>query len=151
MLTINKLVAGSQFRRSELVLYTCLTMINRYLVFVAFVATFSGFASAEQGEGAMKLEQSVCGLKEPFIFWLWSNTAGSPDADRLAGLRNVEDVSLQTKDNRVLRGYKLQATGSEGQVTAPKGFLLVLQGNAILADQILKEFTHISSTVFITP
>ena len=85
----------------------------------------------------MKLEQSVCGLKEPFIFWLWSSQAGSPNANRLAGLRNVEDVSFETKDNRLLRGYKLKATDGEGQVAAPKGYLLVLQGNAMLADQIL--------------
>ena len=96
----------------------------------------------------MKLEQSVCGLKEPFIFWLWSSQAGSPNAGRLAGLRNVEDISFETKDNRILRGYKLKATGREGQVSSPKGYLLVLQGNAILADQIIDEFTHFSSAGF---
>ena len=96
----------------------------------------------------MKLEQSVCGLKEPFIFWLWSSQAGSPNADRLSGLRNVEDISFRTKDNRTLRGYKLKVTGIEGQVSSPKGYLLVLQGNAILADQIIDEFTHFSSAGF---
>ncbi len=96
----------------------------------------------------MELEQSVCGLKEPFLFWLWSNAAGSPDADRLAGLRNVEDISFTTKDNRILRGYKLKATGREGQASSPQGYLLVLQGNAILADQILDQFTHFSSAGF---
>ncbi len=93
----------------------------------------------------MKLEQSVCGLKEPLVFWLWSSMAGSPNADRVAALRNVEDISFQTKDNRVLRGYRLRATGAEGQVSSPKGYLLVMQGNAILADQIIDEFTHFSS------
>jgi len=96
----------------------------------------------------MKPEQIVCGLKEPFVFWLWSSLAGSPNADRLAGLRNVEDISFETKDNRTLRGYKLKATGSEGQASLPKGYLLVLQGNAILADQIIDEFTHFSSAGF---
>ena len=96
----------------------------------------------------MKPEQSVCGLKEPFIFWLWSSMAGSPNADRLTGLRNVEDISFETKDNRILRGYKLKATGREGQVSSPKGYLLVMQGNAILADQIIGEFSHFSSAGF---
>jgi len=114
----------------------------------SFLAMFSSFASAEQEDGDMKLEQSVCGLKEPFIFWLWSSQAGSPNADRMAGLRNVEDISFRTKDNRTLRGYKLKATGIEGQVSSPKGYLLVLQGNAILADQIIDEFTHFSSAGF---
>jgi len=84
----------------------------------------------------MKPEQIVCGLKEPFVFWLWSSLAGSPNADRLAGLRNVEDISFETKDNRTLRGYKLKATGSEGQASLPKGYLLVLQGNAIFISRV---------------
>jgi len=96
----------------------------------------------------MSLEQSVCGLKEPLVFWLWSSMAGSPNADRLARLRNVEDISFETKDNRTLRGYKLKATGSEGQLASPKGYLLVMQGNAILADQIIEEFSHFSSAGF---
>ena len=120
-------------------------MASRFIILFYFLAVFSSFASAEQEDGHMELEQSVCGLKEPFIFWLWSNMAGSPDADRLAGLKNVEDISFETKDNRILRGYKLKATGREGQESSPKGYLLVMQGNAILADQILEEFTHFSS------
>lgn len=96
----------------------------------------------------MELEQSVCGLKEPFIFWLWSSMAGSANVERLAGLRNVEDISFVTKDNRILRGYKLKASTREKQVSSPKGYLLVLQGNAILADQILDEFTHFASAGF---
>ena len=96
----------------------------------------------------MKLEQSVCGLKEPFVFWLWSGMAGSPNADRVAGLRNVEDIAFETKDHRILRGYKLKANGSEGQLSSPRGYLLVLQGNAILADQIIGEFTRFAAAGF---
>ncbi|MDH3561361.1 MAG: lysophospholipase [Gammaproteobacteria bacterium] len=96
----------------------------------------------------MELEQSVCGLQEPFMFWLWSSMAGNPDSDRLGRLRNVEDIAFETKDNRLLRGYKLKATGREGQVASPKGYLLVMQGNAILADQIIDEFAHFSSAGF---
>ena len=112
------------------------------------LASFSSFASDVQEDGIMELEQSVCGLKEPFVFWLWSNMAGSPNANRLASLENVDDISFKTKDNRILRGYKLKATGNTGQVTSPKGYLLVLQGNAILSDQILDEFAHFSSAGF---
>ena len=123
-------------------------MASQFLILFTFITMFPSLTSAEQEDGYMKPEQIVCGLKEPFIFWLWSSLAGSPNADRLAGLRNVEDISFETKDNRVLRGYKLKATGSEGQASLPKGYLLVLQGNAILADQIIDEFTHISSAGF---
>jgi len=94
----------------------------------------------------MKLEQSVCGLKEPLVFWLWSNMAGSPNANRLAGLGNVEDIDFETKDGRILRGYKLKATDRNGQLSAPGGYLLVMQGNAILADQIIGEFASFASS-----
>ncbi|NNG13484.1 MAG: hypothetical protein HKM88_09570 [Halobacteria archaeon] len=123
-------------------------MASRFLILTSFLALFSGFTSAGLEDGDMKLEQSVCGLQEPFMFWLWSGMAGSPNADRLSGLRNVEDIAFETKDNRLLRGYRLKATGGEGQVTSPKGYLLVMQGNAILADQIIEEFTPYSSAGF---
>lgn len=120
-------------------------MVSRFLVLFSSLVLLSNPAPAEHGENNVELEQSVCGLKEPFLFWLWSSMAGSPNADRLAGYRNVEDISFETVDNRILRGYKLKANGSEGQVASPKGYLLVMQGNAILADQIVDEFTHFSS------
>ncbi len=137
-------------RRRQLIqlLYTYSSMVSRCLISFSFLALFSGGTSAGQGDGDMKLEQSVCGLKEPFMFWLWSGMAGSPNADRLAGLQNVEDVAFETKDDRLLRGYKLKATGREGPVSASKGYLLVMQGNAILADQIIEAFTPYSSAGF---
>ena len=82
------------------------------------------------------------------MFWLWSGMAGSPNADRLAGLANVEDIAFGTQDGRQLRGYRLKATGSDGQVISPKGYLLVMQGNAILADRIIGEFAAFSSAGF---
>ena len=74
--------------------------------------------------------------------------AGSPDANRLAGLRNVEDIVFETKDHRLLRGYKLKASDREGRPSAQQGYLLVMQGNSMLADQIIDAFTHYSSAGF---
>ncbi len=89
----------------------------------------------------MNLEQSVCGIKEPFYFWLWSTTAGRPNSKRLSGLDGVVDLSFTTQDGRTLRGYRLRAGGTFSEKTKPaRGFLLVLQGNAMLADQILSEY-----------
>ena len=90
----------------------------------------------------MNLEQSVCGLKEPIIFWLWSSQAGSADKGRLVDLHNIEDIAFTTKDNRILRGYLLKATANtqQSETATAKGYLLVLQGNAMLADQIIGEF-----------
>lgn len=112
--------------------YLCLLLIS----------ALTACASAEQGDHTMNLEQSVCGLKEPLLFWLWSSQAGSPDKKRLKGFSNVVDVSFKSADGRVLRGYRLTAVpGSDkSQTSRPKGYLLVIQGNAMLADQILAEF-----------
>lgn len=96
----------------------------------------------------MELEQSVCGLKEPILFWLWSRAAGSPDAGRVSGLRHVEDIAFETKDHRTLRGYRLRAARPDGQVAAARGYLLVMQGNAILADQIIGQFMPYASAGF---
>ena len=83
-----------------------------------------------EADAQMELETRVCGIKEPFVFWLWSLAAGSPDASRLAGLVGVDDLSFTTQDNRVIRGYRL---GS--RVTHPRGYLLVLQGNAVTCNR----------------
>lgn len=89
----------------------------------------------------MNLEQSVCGFKEPLYFWLWSTFAGRPNSKRLSGLPNVVDISFTTADGRTLHGYKLTAdTGAAIPHASPAGFLLVLPGNAMLADQIIGEF-----------
>ena len=82
------------------------------------------------------LEQSICGIKEPLIFWLWSRAAGSADPARVRGMANVEDVSIATRDDRTLRGYKLVSTAPAAQ----RGYLLIVQGNAMLADQIITDW-----------
>ena len=106
------------------------------------ISLHTACASAEQGDQPVELEQSVCGLKEPLLFWLWSSQAGKPDATRLRGLRNAEAISFATIDGRKISGYRLRANMNDIQPRSdkPKGYLLVLQGNAMLADQILGEF-----------
>jgi len=92
-----------------------------------------------------ELEKSVCGIKEPFLFWLWSSMAGRPDTTQIGGLSNVEDISVQTVDGRTLRGYKLKALESGSVSGHARGYLLVTQGNAMLADQILSSFSYFSN------
>jgi len=117
-------------------------MCRQFVFYLLSVFLIIGDTSAGQNGKTMNPEQIVCGLKEPLIFWLWSSQAGRPGQKRLRGLRNVEDISFTTRDGRILRGYKLAAKGNAGNNLAvnAKGYLLVLQGNAILADQILGEF-----------
>lgn len=79
-------------------------------------------------------ETSVCGfLREPLAFWLFRRAAGAPDAQRVAGIRDIERIRFETSDKRALGGYRLRASGS------PAGYLLVAPGNAMLADQIMGE------------
>jgi hypothetical protein len=78
-------------------------------------------------------ETAVCGsLREPFTFWMWRRVAGAPHPERVAGMKNVERIQFKTRDARVLGGYKIAATN-------PKGYLLVAQGNAMLADQLVSD------------
>lgn len=114
----------------------------QFIFYLLSIFLITGNTSAGHNGQTMNPEQTVCGLKEPFIFWLWSSQAGRPDQKRLRGLGSVEDISITTRDGRILRGYKLAAKRNTGNnlMAKVKGYLLVLQGNAILADQILGEF-----------
>jgi alpha-beta hydrolase superfamily lysophospholipase len=92
------------------------------------------------GQQSSSLEQSICGIKEPFVFWLWSSAAGEASAARLTQVADVEDVAITSSDGRILRGYKLKATHDQTGKDLPRGYLLVVQGNAMLADQIITRF-----------
>lgn len=95
------------------------------------------------------LEETVCGIKEPIVFWRWSSMAGTPDSSRVSAIANVESVSISTTDGRTLHGYRLRAVLS-GRELSPgaSGYLLVAQGNAMLADQILGNFMEFSQAGF---
>jgi alpha-beta hydrolase superfamily lysophospholipase len=81
------------------------------------------------------LESSVCGaLREPLAFWQFRLAAGAPDASRVRAIRGIEPLSFTTRDGRRLGGYALRAAN-------PRGYLLVAQGNAMLADQIMGTLT----------
>jgi len=96
---------------------------------IMFMADSSKPAAAE----AVNAEQAVCGaIREPLAFWLWQRIAGHPDAQRVAHIQNLEPIRFATRDGVTLSGYKLAAR-------APKGYVLVAQGNAMLADQLLDD------------
>jgi alpha/beta superfamily hydrolase len=92
------------------------------------------------------VETAVCGsMREPFMFWLWSSMAGSPNPKRVSHITNLEQIHIKTRDSVELGGYKLTATN-------PKGYLLVAQGNAMLADQLvadLQTFRDLGLDVYI--
>lgn len=111
----------------------------------AIISSLPCYASTFAEMDERNLEETVCGLKEPVAFWFWSMAAGRPDPSRLAHLRNVEDLSVRTKDGRTLRGYALKAQSFANEKPAAKGYLLIAQGNAMLADQILSSFTEFAN------
>ncbi len=88
------------------------------------------------------LEESVCGsVQEPFVFWLWSSAAGKPNPEAASRVQNAEPLAHKTKDGRILRGYKLRSMHPAGRVV---GSVLVAQGNAMLADQLLSSLAGFS-------
>jgi len=112
-------------------------MYARILLAISLLLVLSCTSLTDESEKQMELETSVCGIKEPFLFWLWSSMAGSADESRLVGLEGVEDISFTSKDGKLLRGYRLAS-----RTEKIKGYLLVIQGNAILSDQLIGEFVR---------
>jgi len=113
-----------------------------FLVWLVFAASDVRAALAQE----VDVETAVCGsTREPFMFWLWRSMAGSPNPTRVAHIANLEQIRLKTRDGVELGGYKLTATN-------PKGYLLVAQGNAMLADQLvadLQTFRDLGLDVYI--
>jgi predicted esterase len=102
---------------------------------VMIILSIEACAMAPTNNPASDLEDSVCGIvREPFAFWQFRQAAGAPDANRIRSIPNIERLSFTTRDGRELGGYKLRADH-------PQGYLLVAQGNAMLADQIMGVLT----------
>ena len=112
------------------------------LAFVLLAMSAANSTAADETDP----ELAVCGsFREPFVFWLWRTVAGSPDPSRLTYVRDVEQIQFKTRDAISLGGYKLAAANA-------KGYLLVAQGNAMLADQLsadVQRFRDLGLDVFI--
>ena len=98
-------------------------------------------ASLHAGQQGALLEQSICGWKEPFVFWLWSTAAGEADAARPERSAAIEAVTVTTVDGRALHGYRYRSTPAPARPDQAAGYLLVAPGNAMLADQLIEYFS----------
>ena len=98
---------------------------------------------AVDGAGEMmEREAAICGaIKERLVFWLWSRMAPSPDPARVSGSANIEAVAFMTGDGKKLSGYKFAAHGESGNPVSPKGYVLMALGNAMIADQMIRELS----------
>ena len=96
-------------------------------------------ATADSIRSGYLEDQFVCGVwSERLLSALFHFHAGRPDEARVAGLAGVERVAFMTKDRRKLGGYKLRAYADASR--APRGYVLIALGNAMLADQVLGAF-----------
>ncbi len=66
------------------------------------------------------------------MFWLWHNMAGAANPRGITNIHGVEPLKFATRDGLTLAGYKLAADN-------PTAYLLVAQGNAMLADQLIAD------------
>ena len=79
------------------------------------------------------VEAAVCGsFREPLMFWLWQNMAGAANPHGIANIQGGEPLKFKTRDGITLGGYKLAADN-------PKAYLLVAQGNAMIADRLVAD------------
>jgi len=102
--------------------------------------TLSNMAFAASDSSDEDPEQTVCGwFKERLAFASWSAVAGAPNPQAWRGVQGAAPVSFKTRDGRVLAGYKISAR--QAPSVGHSGFLLVAQGNAMLADQLLLELS----------
>jgi len=108
----------------------------------AFTMSDNSMPSAKETD----VEAAVCGVfREPLMFWLWHTMAGKANPRSLTNIPGVEPVKFKTRDGITLGGYKLAAKN-------PKAYLLVAQGNAMIADRLaadLQFFRDLGSDVYI--
>jgi alpha/beta superfamily hydrolase len=104
-----------------------------YLTILFIGAIFMVDSSNLSADEQVDSEQAVCGaLREPLAFWLWQRMAGRPDKSRIAHTPNVQSIRFTARDGVILSGYKIAAR-------VPRGYVLVAQGNAMLADQLVAD------------
>jgi alpha/beta superfamily hydrolase len=105
----------------------------RRLRILFFVPLLLIMNAESRGTWSRESDVAVCGsIREPLTFWLWRRLAGAPDPRLVESIKNVERLAFVSGDGTQLGGYKLAAA-------APKGYLLVAQGNAMLADHLLAD------------
>ncbi len=113
--------------------------IFRSILATLVLATTIASSTAAESEN---LEEAVCGsTQEPFAFWMWSGAAGKPNPEAASRVPNADALVHKTKDGRLLRGFKLRST-LPGEAVV--GSVLIAQGNAMLADQLLSSLTSFS-------
>jgi hypothetical protein len=88
--------------------------------------------------GETDLEEPVCGrIRESLGFWTWRTLAGRVDDSAPARLSGARVDFIETTDGRILGGLVLEASAKRHTA---RGYVLIAQGNAMLADRIIRPF-----------
>ncbi len=117
-------------------------LITALLAALSLPSTTAGTAAPAAGEYP---ETSVCGVvREPMAFWSWSRMAGRSSPEAGERHANAERIRHETRDGRVLQGFRLNRLDEHGDRPA----ILVAQGNAMLAEHLLDELQHFARAGF---
>ena len=110
--------------------------LSRSVIAAGLVGALHGDATASEHRSD-DYERTVCGaLTERIAFAVWSAAADSPHPDAWRNVAGATPVTHRASDGRTLRGFRISPP--EGlQTTRRAGFVLLVQGNAMLADQLL--------------
>lgn len=94
--------------------------------------------TAAQTSGS-NIAEAVCGpIQEPAMFFVWRHAAGKSQETILP--KNVESIEFLARDGTLLKGFKASATSEF------KGTVLVAQGNAMLAEQLISPISYLAAS-----
>lgn len=111
----------------------------RYIVSLLLVA-FSQTCAAQHD-----VERAVCGrFLEPILFSLWSSQA-ERRVEPVPDWPHLEHLTVTVRDGTEIKGFRLKSRSSDGKL---KASLLVVQGNAMLAQNLLPVFNPFSQIGF---
>lgn len=112
---------------------------SRSLIIAGLVSALQ-WRAAPAGIRSDDPERTVCGaLLERIAFTVWSAAAGEPDGDAWRSVSGARPVSHLTRDGRALHGFRVSPPAGPQAAPRRRGFVLLVQGNAMLADQLLDE------------
>jgi hypothetical protein len=117
--------------------------------YLLITSLFVAIAISEAHGSNGQREETICGaLKERFLFLIWSAITPEPDPARITAHPNIEATEFLTGDEKKLRGYKFSAHDESGDAIAPKGYVLMALGNAMIADQMIGELADYAKRGF---
>ena len=119
--------------------------INRRCLFAIAFLTLSNVGCSQTSVANEDTNVAVCGrFKEPILFSIWASLAES-QASPAGEWANSERLAITMRDGAVIKGFRIKSTLTSEK---PIASLLVVQGNAMLAQTLLSTFGSFSKSGF---